>query len=284
MAHPERLVVGPSVQPRLPPAAGGGRAAARRRRRRRWSGRPPCTAPSACVPLVLSTEIDGFVADRLLEALWREALWLVDGRRRHRRGDRRCHPLRRRAPLELHGDLPHLPHRRRRGRHAPLHGPVRPGAAVAVDPAGRRPGADGGAARPHRHPVRRPGRRAVGAGAGGAAGRRTGRGPAGPAEPSGSGPERCSTTTSGRCSSGPASARQELLDGRPLAGGRADRADGVGRLQRPHQRQPVPGAVEQRRSTPSCASSGSTPRTWPRAGSYFTVESHLTYRGAEPRR
>jgi carnitine 3-dehydrogenase len=28
-------------------------------------------------PLVLSTEIDGFVADRLLEALWREALWLV---------------------------------------------------------------------------------------------------------------------------------------------------------------------------------------------------------------
>jgi carnitine 3-dehydrogenase len=29
-------------------------------------------------PLRLSTEIDGFVADRLLEALWREALWLVN--------------------------------------------------------------------------------------------------------------------------------------------------------------------------------------------------------------
>ncbi len=29
-------------------------------------------------PLVLSKEIDGFVADRLLEALWREALWLVN--------------------------------------------------------------------------------------------------------------------------------------------------------------------------------------------------------------
>src|SRR5712691_393121 len=28
-------------------------------------------------PLVLRKEIDGFVADRLLEALWREALWLV---------------------------------------------------------------------------------------------------------------------------------------------------------------------------------------------------------------
>jgi carnitine 3-dehydrogenase len=28
-------------------------------------------------PLVVRTEVDGFVADRLLEALWREALWLV---------------------------------------------------------------------------------------------------------------------------------------------------------------------------------------------------------------
>jgi carnitine 3-dehydrogenase / betainyl-CoA thioesterase len=29
-------------------------------------------------PLVLSKEIDGFIADRLMEALWREALWLVN--------------------------------------------------------------------------------------------------------------------------------------------------------------------------------------------------------------
>ena len=29
-------------------------------------------------PLVLDREIDGFLADRLMEALWREALWLVD--------------------------------------------------------------------------------------------------------------------------------------------------------------------------------------------------------------
>jgi carnitine 3-dehydrogenase len=29
-------------------------------------------------PLVLRREIDGFVADRLLEALWREALWLIE--------------------------------------------------------------------------------------------------------------------------------------------------------------------------------------------------------------
>ncbi len=29
-------------------------------------------------PLVVRTEIDGFIADRLLEAMWREALWLVN--------------------------------------------------------------------------------------------------------------------------------------------------------------------------------------------------------------
>lgn len=29
-------------------------------------------------PLMLSKEIDGFIADRLMEALWREALWLVN--------------------------------------------------------------------------------------------------------------------------------------------------------------------------------------------------------------
>ena len=29
-------------------------------------------------PLVVRREIDGFVADRMLEALWREALWLVN--------------------------------------------------------------------------------------------------------------------------------------------------------------------------------------------------------------
>ena len=28
-------------------------------------------------PLIVRHEIDGFIADRLLEALWREALWLV---------------------------------------------------------------------------------------------------------------------------------------------------------------------------------------------------------------
>ena len=43
------------------------------------SAAPPTSTPrSGMKPLVLQHEIDGFVADRLLEALWREALWLVN--------------------------------------------------------------------------------------------------------------------------------------------------------------------------------------------------------------
>ena len=46
-------------------------------------------------PLVVRKEIDGFVADRMLEALWREALWLVnDGVATRRRGRRRDPPRR----------------------------------------------------------------------------------------------------------------------------------------------------------------------------------------------
>jgi carnitine 3-dehydrogenase len=78
MAHPERLVVGHPFNPvyllPLVEVVGGERTS-------------PATVDRASAiyrsvgmhPLALSTEIDGFVADRLLEALWREALWLVDG-------------------------------------------------------------------------------------------------------------------------------------------------------------------------------------------------------------
>ena len=134
MARPERLVVGHPFNPvyllPLVELCGGERTAPRRS-----SARPASTGRVGMQPLVVRTEIDGFVADRLLEALWREALWLVARRRRDRRGDRRRDPLRRRAALGVHGHVPHLPDRRRRGRHAALHGAVRAGAAVAVDEA-----------------------------------------------------------------------------------------------------------------------------------------------------
>ncbi len=98
---------------------GAGDARARRRGVPRRSG---CTRSS------VRTEIDGFIADRLLEALWREALWLVhddvatveevDDAIRYGAG----------PAVGDHGDVPDLPDRRRRGRDAPLHGAVRAGA------------------------------------------------------------------------------------------------------------------------------------------------------------
>jgi carnitine 3-dehydrogenase len=76
MARPERLVVGHPFNPvyllPLVEVLGGERTA------------PAAVARAAAVyrevgmhPLVLRREVDAFVADRLLEALWREALWLV---------------------------------------------------------------------------------------------------------------------------------------------------------------------------------------------------------------
>jgi carnitine 3-dehydrogenase / betainyl-CoA thioesterase len=76
MAHPERLTVGHPFNPvyllPLVEVCGGERTA------------PETLTRAAAVyrsvgmrPLLLRREIDAFVADRLLEALWREALWLV---------------------------------------------------------------------------------------------------------------------------------------------------------------------------------------------------------------
>jgi carnitine 3-dehydrogenase len=76
MIHPERLVVGHPFNPvyllPLVEICGGSQTA------------PTAIERAANVytsigmrPLIVRKEIDGFVADRLLEALWREALWLV---------------------------------------------------------------------------------------------------------------------------------------------------------------------------------------------------------------
>jgi carnitine 3-dehydrogenase len=76
MGHPERLVVGHPFNPvyllPLVEVCGGERTS-------------PATLERAAAvyrsvgmrPLVVRKEVEGFVADRLLEALWREALWLV---------------------------------------------------------------------------------------------------------------------------------------------------------------------------------------------------------------
>ncbi len=77
MQHPERLVVGHPFNPvyllPLVEICGGERTS------------PVSKARAASLyeaigmrPLQVRKEVDGFIADRLLEALWREALWLVN--------------------------------------------------------------------------------------------------------------------------------------------------------------------------------------------------------------
>ncbi len=78
MTHPERLVVGHPFNPvYLLPLVEVCPGTADQRR---TPSHAPLTSTASLgmKPLVLQHEIDGFVADRLLEALWREALWLVN--------------------------------------------------------------------------------------------------------------------------------------------------------------------------------------------------------------
>jgi carnitine 3-dehydrogenase len=77
MAHPERMVVGHPFNPvyllPLVEVCPGQRTGPE------WVRRAARTYTAVGMqPLVLRREVDGFVADRLLEALWREALWLVE--------------------------------------------------------------------------------------------------------------------------------------------------------------------------------------------------------------
>lgn len=76
MRHPERFCVGHPFNPvyllPLVEVCGGARTAPEAIERAAATYRS-----IGMHPLVLRREIDGFVADRLLEALWREALWLV---------------------------------------------------------------------------------------------------------------------------------------------------------------------------------------------------------------
>jgi carnitine 3-dehydrogenase len=77
MHHPERLVVGHPFNPvYLLPLVEicGGEATSEAAKQRAAE----VYTAIGMRPLLLDKEIDGFVADRLLEALWREALWLVN--------------------------------------------------------------------------------------------------------------------------------------------------------------------------------------------------------------
>jgi len=77
MVHPERFVVGHPFNPvylmPLVEICGGNQTSSETKERARQ-----VYEFVGMHPLMLSKEIDGFVADRLMEALWREALWLVN--------------------------------------------------------------------------------------------------------------------------------------------------------------------------------------------------------------
>ena len=92
-------------------------------------------------------EVAGFVGNRLQEALWREALHMIDSGEATVAADRRLDRARPRAALGLMGPIAHVPPRRRPRRHGAHAGSVRPGAAGALDETGRA-AADPGAARP----------------------------------------------------------------------------------------------------------------------------------------
>ncbi|HQZ37064.1 MAG TPA: 3-hydroxyacyl-CoA dehydrogenase NAD-binding domain-containing protein, partial [Ilumatobacteraceae bacterium] len=77
MTHPERLVVGHPFNPvYLMPLVEicGGELTSDATKDRAFE----VYTALGMHPLRLSKEIDGFVADRLMEALWREALWLIN--------------------------------------------------------------------------------------------------------------------------------------------------------------------------------------------------------------
>jgi carnitine 3-dehydrogenase len=77
MTHPERLVVGHPFNPvyLIPLVEVVGGAATSDAAKQRAAD---VYRSVGMHPLLLGKEIDGFVADRLMEALWREALWMVN--------------------------------------------------------------------------------------------------------------------------------------------------------------------------------------------------------------
>ena len=199
-------------------------------------------------PLVVRKEIDGFVADRMLEALWREALWLVnDGVATVAEVD---DAIRLAAGLRWSFMGTFLTYRIAGGEEGMRHFMAQFGPAlqVAVDEADGRPGADRRAGRHDRRAVRRAGRGAAACASSSSCAttawsrccRRCARATSAPAP--------CSRGTSRR--SRRRGARACSRDGddlsQPLAlHTRAGRAR-LGRLQRPRAREPLPAGLRRR--------------------------------------
>jgi carnitine 3-dehydrogenase len=126
------------------------------------------------VTLTMDREIPGFVGNRLQEALWREALHMIDSGQATVQQIDDSITYGPGPALGADGALPDLPPGRRAGRHGAHARPLRAGAARALDPADSAR-AHPPAARPGRGGRRRVGRRHHGPRAGGATRRVPGR-------------------------------------------------------------------------------------------------------------
>ena len=104
LAHPERLLVGHPFNPvyllPLVEVCGGEQTA-----ESAIAAAMETYSSISMKPLHVRVEIDAFIADRLLEAVWREALWLDQRRCGHHRRNRRRDSLRFRSALGSDGTL-----------------------------------------------------------------------------------------------------------------------------------------------------------------------------------
>ena len=85
--------------------------------------------------ITMDREVPGFIANRLQEALWREALHMVANGEATVQGDRRVDHRGARAAVGGHGADADVRAGGRRGRHGPYARPLRPVAEVPLDPA-----------------------------------------------------------------------------------------------------------------------------------------------------
>ena len=131
--HPERVVIGHPFNPVYLLPLVETRARREDLRPRPWTAPAPYFESIGMHVLRLKKEIMGYICDRLQEALWREALHILNKDIGTTGDIDDFDRLFRRHALGLHGLLPDLSPGRRPRRHARLHQAVRPDAGTGLD-------------------------------------------------------------------------------------------------------------------------------------------------------
>ena len=134
MQRPERLIVGhPFVPPYLIPLVEvcGGKATSMEAKEKAMA----VYRSVSMRPLHVRKEIDGFIADRMMEAMWREALWLVHDDVATAEEIDDAIPFWTRTSLGFLWAVFDLSGWWRRCWHAPFHGTIRSKSQMALDQA-----------------------------------------------------------------------------------------------------------------------------------------------------